>query len=478
MSFQVPDFTLIAPEILLLTMGCVVLCVDAFLPEERKYFSYRIVQLSLLAAALLILLSALPERQVGFSGTFVRDAMGDVLKVAVLLVTFTAFVYGRDYLRERGLLRGEFFVLGLFAALGMMVLVSAHSLLTVYLGLELLSLCLYAMVATDRDSPTASEAAMKYFVLGALASGMLLYGLSMIYGASGSLDLGVIRQVVYAGDHRNLVLVFGLVFMVVGIGFKLGAVPFHMWIPDVYHGAPTAVTLFLGSAPKIAAFALAMRLLADGMQGMHADWQQMLIVLSVLSMGLGNLVAIAQSNLKRMLAYSTIAHMGFLLLGILSGTPEGYSAAMFYTLTYVIMVTGAFGIILLLSRAGFESDRLEDFKGLNDRNPWVALLMMLIMFSTAGVPPLVGFHAKLAVLRAVIDVELVWLAVVAVLFSVIGAFYYLRVVWHMYFDKSGDETPVVAALDARVMLSANGLLVLILGVFPGWLLAICAASIG
>lgn len=478
MSFQVPDFGLVLPEILLLTMACVVLCVDAFVSEERRIVSYVIAQCSLLAVTAVILLSPGVGTVVGFDGSFVRDPMGDVLKVAVLLATFAAFLYGRDYLRDRQLLRGEYFVLGLFAALGMMIMISAHSLLTIYLGLELLSLCLFAMVAMDRDSDSAPEAAMKYFVLGALASGMLLYGISMLYGASGSLELVAVREAVTEGGTRDLAMVFGLVFLVVGIAFKLGAVPFHMWLPDVYHGAPTAVTLFLGAAPKVAAFALTMRLLVDGMQGMHADWQKMLIVMSVLSMGLGNLVAIAQTNIKRMLAYSTIAHVGFILLGILAGNPQGYAAAMFYTVTYVIMVTGAFGVVLLLSRKGFESDTLDDFKGLNERSPWTAFLMLLVMFSTAGVPPLVGFHAKLAVLRAVVDAGFVWLAVVAVLFSVIGAFYYLRVVWHMYFDKATDENPIEAGLDNRVVLSANGLLVLGLGLFPGWLLAVCAASIG
>jgi NADH-quinone oxidoreductase subunit N len=400
-----------------------------------------------------------------------------VLKISVLLVTSAGFLYARDYLRDRGLFRGEFFVLGLFAVLGMMVLVSAASLLTLYLGLELLSLCLYALVAFDRDSPTASEAAMKYFVLGALASGMLLYGMSMLYGATGSLNLAEIAAALSGRGTDDLVLVFGVVFLVVGVGFKLGAVPFHMWIPDVYHGAPTAVTLFVGSAPKLAAFAMAMRLLVDGVESLHSDWQQMLVVLSVLSMGVGNLLAIAQSNIKRMLAYSTIANVGFLLLGILAGTPEGYSAALFYTITYVIMVSGAFGVVIYLSRAGFEAEALEDFKGLNQRSPWIAFVMMLVMFSTAGVPPLVGFYAKLSVLKAVVDVDMVWLAVVAVVLSIIGAFYYLRIIKLMYFDDPVSDEPVLGSLDTQVLLSVNGLALAVLGIMPGWLLGVCAAAL-
>lgn len=477
MSMMVSDLVLVAPEALLLVLGCFLVVFDVFLGDERRHYSYRVAQASLLITALVVWVSADGTSQVGFHGTYVRDPLADVLKVTVLLVSSAAFLYARDYLRARGLFRGEFYVLGLFATLGMMVLVSAASLLTLYLGLELLSLSLYAMVAFDRDSSTASEAAMKYFVLGALASGMLLYGISMLYGATGTLEIARVADSITTLGTDDLVLVFGVVFLVVGIGFKLGAVPFHMWIPDVYHGAPTAVTLFIGSAPKLAAFAMAMRLLVDSVGSLHTDWQQMLIVLSVLSMGLGNLLAIAQSNIKRMLAYSTIANVGFLLLGILAGTPEGYSAALFYTITYVIMVSGAFGVVLYLSRAGFESDALDDFKGLNRRSPWVAFLMLLVMFSTAGVPPLVGFYAKLSVLKAVVDVGLVWLAVLAVVFSIIGAFYYLRIVKLMYFDEPESEVPVEGSLDTQVLLSANGLLVAALGIVPGWLLGLCAAAL-
>jgi NADH-quinone oxidoreductase subunit N len=360
----------------------------------------------------------------------------------------------------------------------MQVMVSAHSLLTVYLGLELLSLSLYAMVAFDRDSSPASEAAMKYFVLGALASGMLLYGMSMLYGATGSLDVAEIATAVSAAGSDNLILVFGLCFIVVGLAFKFGAVPFHMWVPDVYHGAPTAVTLFIGSAPKIAAFAMAMRLLAESMGGLVVDWQGMLSILAVLSLAIGNVIAIAQTNMKRMLAYSTISHVGFLLLGILSGTTDGYSASMFYAITYALMAIGGFGVIILLSRAGYEADSLDDFKGLNNRSPWFALMMLILMFSMAGVPPTVGFYAKLSVLQAVVDVDMLWLALVAVFFSIIGAFYYIRIVKLMYFDEPETDAPLVVNADLQIAVSVNGLAVLALGLFPGGLLALCGSVLG
>jgi NADH-quinone oxidoreductase subunit N len=359
----------------------------------------------------------------------------------------------------------------------MMIMVSAHSLLSVYLGLELLSLSLYALVATDRDSPVASEAAMKYFVLGSLASGMLLYGISMIYGATGSVDLQMVADAVARLGTDNLVLVFGLVFLVVGLSFKLGAVPFHMWLPDVYQGAPTPVTLFIGSAPKLAAFALVMRILVDGLGALQGDWQGMLIILAAASMALGNLVAIAQTNIKRMLAYSTISHVGFLLLGILAATPEGYAAAMFYTIVYVLMAVGAFGVIIMLSRAGFEAENIDDFKGLNDRSPWLAFLMMMIMMSMAGVPFLVGFYAKWVVLQAIVNIGLVWLAILGVVFSVIGAFYYLRVVKCMYFDKAEQSEPIQLSLDTEIAISANGLLLVALGLYPTALMGWCAAAL-
>jgi NADH-quinone oxidoreductase subunit N len=478
MNFVVPDMSVAAPEMFLLAATCAVLVIDVYLPERLRLLTYHLAQASLVITAGLCLVMFPESPQVSFNGTFISDTMSVLLKVFILLTTYFVFFYSKIYLRAWQLFRGEYFVLGLFAVLGMMVLVSAHSLLTVYLGLELLSLSLYAMVAMNRESSTASEAAMKYFVLGALASGMLLYGMSMIYGTSGSLDLGAIREHVATLESRNLVLVLGLVFVIVGIAFKLGAVPFHMWVPDVYQGAPTSVTLFIGSAPKIAAFGMLVRLLVDGLPGMHADWIGMLIILSVLSMGVGNIIAIAQTNLKRMLAYSTIAHVGFLFLGIIAGSKAGYSASMFYIIVYAFMSLGGFAMIVLLGHGGFEADRIEDFKGLNDRNPWYAFLMLILMMSMAGVPPFLGFWAKWSVLREVVAADMTWLAVVAVIFSIIGVFYYLRVIRMMYFEKAQAAEPVVAGSEMRVMVSANALAILALGIYPSGLLALCISAFG
>jgi NADH-quinone oxidoreductase subunit N len=389
------------------------------------------------------------------------------LKEGVFIIGFFAFLYSHEYLKEHGWLKGEYFVLGLFAILGEMILISASNLLTVYLGLELLSLSLYAMVAMHRKSTAASEAAMKYFVLGALASGMLLYGMSMIYGVTGSLDLATISNIVES-DTGNLLLVFGLVFILVGIAFKLGAVPFHMWVPDVYQGSPTCVTLFLASAPKLAAFAMAMRLLVDGLQPLLNDWQGMLIILAVLSMATGNIIAISQSNIKRMLAYSAIAHIGFLLLGLLSGTASGYAGSMFYVITYALMSMGAFAMVILLGRKD-----LDHFKGLSDRSPWFAFMMLILMFSMAGVPPFLGFWAKWFVLKELVDAGFVWLAATAVFFSIIGAYYYIYVIKLMYFDKADSMTAIKASKQMRFALSVNGMALLILGLIPGALLAIC-----
>lgn len=477
MNFEMPDFMAIVPEIFVLSMACLVLVVDVFLSDAKRVVTYALAQLTLVGALVLTLWLDHGLTVVTFGGTFVTDSMAVLLKTFIYIVTFGVFVYSRGYLQARDLFKGEFYVLGLFGVLGMMIMVSAHSFLTIYLGLELLSLSLYAMVAFNRDSYVASEAAMKYFVLGALASGMLLYGMSILYGVTASLDIGTVSD--YVASHQvvhDLPLLLALSFVVLGVAFKLGAVPFHMWIPDVYHGAPTPVTVYIGSAPKIAAFAMVMRLLAEGLGGLHADWGQMLTVLAVLSLAVGNIIAIAQSNIKRMLAYSTISHVGFLLLGILAGTQTGYAAAMFYTITYAITATAGFGMIILLSRAGFEADNLDDFKGLNDRSPWFALMMLIVMFSMAGVPPTVGFYAKLLVLQAVIDVHMTWLAVVAVAFSIIGAFYYLRVVKLMYFDKAETTEPLTPHFDMSVTLSANSLAVLALGILPGGLVALCTAA--
>ena len=463
-----------AAEVFLLAAVCVILVVDVFLTERTRVVTYVLSLLTLAGAAYMTVRYGVQSRVTAFDGMYIADPMGDVLKLFSYGTVAVSFLYSREYLQRRGLFKGEYFILGLIALLGVMVMISAGNLLTVYLGMELLSLSLYAMVAVDRDSGVAAESAMKYFVLGAIASGTLLYGFSIVYGVTGTLQLDELAVGVREVGASNLGLIFGLAFIIVGIAFKFGAVPFHMWVPDVYHGAPTPVTLFIGSAPKIASFVLAIRVLAEGLDAMLASWQDMLIALAVLSLLIGNVVAIAQTNLKRMLAYSTISHVGFILLGILSGTTAGYRASMFYTLSYVIMAVGSFGMILLLSRSGFEADRLEDFKGLNRRSPWFAAIMMMLMFSTAGVPPFIGFWAKLAVIGAVLDVGLAWLAAVAVVLSVVAAFYYLRVVKLMYFDDPTDSHAIEAGGTLRAVLSANGVAVLALGVFPSALIDLCA----
>jgi NADH-quinone oxidoreductase subunit N len=463
------------PEIFLLCMACAILVIDVFLREEQRNISYVLSQLTLLVTFVLVLAGRTDQRLLAFNDMFVQDALADTLKLFILAIIFVVFVYSREYLRERNIFKGEFYVLGLFGVLGMMLMVSSSNMLLLYLGLELLSLCLYAMVAFNRDNGDASEAAMKYFVLGAIASGMLLYGMSILYGISGSLDIAVIAKTTIAGGASSIGLVFALVFIVVALSFKLGAVPFHMWLPDVYQGSPTTVTSYISTAPKIAGFAMIMRLLVEGMGGLHGDWQMMLVILSVLSMALGNIIAIAQTNIKRMLAYSTISHVGFILLGILAGTNEGYSSAMFYTLAYAMMTLGGFGIVIYMSRAGFEGDKLDDFKGLNQRSPWFAFMMLILMFSMAGVPPTVGFWAKLAVLGAVIDINMVWLAVVAVAFSIIGLFYYLRIVKLMYFDNAIDAQPLECGRDMQLALSTNSLAILVLGIYPAGLMSLCVA---
>lgn len=460
------------PEIFILSMACIILVVDLFLTEKNRHITYLLSQITLVIAFFLSLNLFSGETFYILSDTFVSDPMSTVLKMGVYIATFVTFLYSKDYLKERNIFCGEYFVLGLFGVLGMMIMISASNFLTLYLGLELLSLCLYAMVALQRDSSIASESAMKYFVLGAIASGMLLYGMSMLYGATGSLDLQVISQQLSSVTDKTL-LAFGLVFIIVGVAFKLGAVPFHMWVPDVYQGAPSAVTLYIASAPKIAAFAMLMRLLVGGLLELHAQWQGILIILAVSSMAIGNIVAIAQTNIKRMLAYSAISHVGFLMLGVLSGTQEGFAASMFYVITYVLMSLASFGMIIIMSRKGFEADKLDDYKGLNQRNPWFAFMMMFIMFSMAGVPPFVGFWAKLSVLKAVVSADLLWLAAVAVLFSIIGAFYYLRIIKIMYFDKAEENQPIECATDLRWVFSINAGLILIIGLMPDSLLALC-----
>jgi NADH-quinone oxidoreductase subunit N len=472
------NWLLTLPEILVLTLACGILLAEVFQNPHRPALSYWLAQATLSGALIMTLWLIPSQKQLAFHGVFVHDTMATVLKSFIFIVTSAVFVYSRHYLIARALLKGEYFVLGLFAVLGMMVMASAHSFLTVYLGLELLSLSLYSMVAMHRDSPEASEAAMKYFVLDALSSGMLLYGISMLYGVTGSLDLSEVAQVIGRQSEDSGLFVFGLVFVVASIAFKLGVVPFHMWIPDVYHGAPTSVTLFIGTAPKLAAFAMAIRLLVDGLDSLVASWQGMLVILALLSMATGNIIAIAQGNIKRMLAYSTIAHMGFLLVGLLAGTRSGYAGAMFYVISYALMSSGAFGMIILLGRAGFEADRLEDFKGLAERSPWFALIMLMLMFSLAGVPPFIGFWAKWFVIKEAIKAGFIGLAVVAVLASIIGAYYYLRIVKLMYFDSVEQREPIRPGAEMRWVISLNGFIVLVLGLMPGLLMGMCIAAMG
>jgi NADH-quinone oxidoreductase subunit N len=477
------------PEAILLVGACALMIFDLQVKDARRGATLAAAQVILglcAAATLFVVWGSGGARYLVFSGLFVADLMGHLLKLFCYLAVSAALVYSRQYLLERGMLRGEFVTLLLFSLLGMMVLISAASFLTVFLGLELMSLCLYALVALNRDSALSTEAAMKYFVLGALSSGLLLYGMSMIYGATGTLNIYEVAEHVgrtVKSDHNFLV--FGLVFVVAGLAFKVGVVPFHMWIPDVYQGAPTAVTLIVGTAPKLAAFAMALRLLVNGLADLAHDWQQMLALLALASMALGNIAAIAQSNLKRMLAYSTIAHMGFMLLGLLSGVvegnrlnaPEAYSSALFYAIVYMLMSLGAFGMLLYLSRAGFECENLEDVKGLNRTHPWPAFIMLILMFSLAGIPPTAGFYAKLAVLSAAVNAGQVWLAVAAVVFSLIGAFYYLRVVKLMYFDEPREAAQPSGSATFQFALSLNGIALLFFGIVPQGLMNACLEAI-
>lgn len=466
------QFAPASAEIFLTFAACVVLLVDVFLPERYRAWSYLLSLAAIAGTALVLVATAPVQPVVTLSGAFVADSLSQLLKLFTCAVVAVTFLYAKDYLRARSLFKGEYYVLGLLATLGIFVMISAHSMLSLYLGLEIMSLSLYAMVAFNRESPLSAEAAMKYFILGAIATGCFLYGTSILYGVTGSLDLGEIARRAAQLDGLDLHLLVALSFILVGVAFKFGAVPFHMWLPDVYQGAITPVTLFIGTAAKIASLAMIFRVLVDGLGPMHASWADMLAVLAVLSMAIGNVVAIAQANIKRMLAYSTISHVGFILLGVLAGTAAGYEAAIYYTLAYVIMAAAAFGMVILLSRAGFEAEQLEDFRGLNARSPWFAGIMLIVMFSMAGVPPLLGFYAKFAVLAAVIEIGRTWLAIAGVLFSVIGAFYYLRVVKLMYFDEPVDEAPLAAGSDLRLVLSLNGLLVLALGIFPQALIAV------
>ena len=466
-----------APEIFLLCATCAILLLDLFISDAKRYITYVLTLLTLAVTAALVLSGHEAHARLAFSGLFLADPIADFSKLAMIVGVALVLIYGRSYAMARGLFRGELFTLSLFSLLGMMVMASASNFLALYVGLELMSLSVYALVALNRDSTQSTEAAMKYFILGALASGMLLYGISMLYGSTGSLDIFEVSKKIQSGEANNLLAVFGIVFVVTGLGFKFGAVPFHMWVPDVYQGAPTPITQLISSAPKAAVFVFTLRILAQALEGFAPDWRGMLMVLAVLSMGLGNITAISQTNIKRMLGYSTISHMGFVLLGILVAQPVGYSAALFYVFAYILMSAAAFGVIMLLSRKGFEADQISDFKGLNQRSPWFAAMMLLTMFSMAGIPIFIGFFAKLAVLKAVVYSGFVGLAIIAVIFSLIGAFYYLRVVKVMYFDEASDTTPIEAGSDAKLVLSVNCLLLLVLGFMPDRLMNLLSDAV-
>ena len=462
------------PEIVLLTMICLVLVTDLFIKDDEKDITFWLSILTL-AFTLWSIFSTYPEtREVIFDGSYVSDSLSHLLKLFAVLIVAVVFFYSRDYLKHNNLMSGEYYLLGMFGLFGMMVMMSAYSMLTMYLGLETLSLSLYVLVAIDRDSTESAEAAMKYFVLGAIASGILLFGISWVYGVTSTLQFNEISFAIQQNPGINGVpLWFGLVFIIVGLAFKFGAVPFHMWLPDVYQGARSSVTLYIASAPKLAALALILRVLSDSFGDLHEIWQTMILIIAVLSLVIGNIVAIAQNNIKRMLGYSAIAHVGFILAAIFTGTQHGYSAALFYTITYVIMALGAFGMLLLLSREGLDIEVISDFKGLNERNPWFALVMLFFMFGMIGVPPWVGFFAKLAVINSVLEIGYFSIAVLMVLMSVVGAFYYLRIIWYMYFEKAIDKSLLQVSLDMKVLLSFNGMAVLVLGIFPSWLLQIC-----
>ena len=477
------------PEIVLLAMACVVAMVDLWVTHPRRLPTYLLTQASLaVVAAMQLLAFNAGDTVYAMQRMVVADPMGHLLGLFSTLAVMVSLVYAQPYVAERDMLKGELFTLGLFSLLGILVMLSANNFLVVYLGLELMSLSLYALVAMRRDHADATEAAMKYFVLGALASGFLLYGLSMMYGATGSLDISEVFKAIGTGRINKSVMILGVVFIVAGLGFKLGAVPFHMWVPDVYQGAPTAITLLLGGAPKLAAFAITIRLLVEGMLGLAGDWQQMLVVLSVGSMLLGNIVAIAQTNLKRMLAYSSIAQVGFMLLGLCSGVVydntisagNSYASSMFYIVTYVLTTLGTFGMVMLLSRPGFEAEEIGDLAGLARRSPWFALVMTIFMFSLAGLPPTVGFYAKLSVLQSLVSTNVpgfVYLAVAAVVLSLIGAYYYLRVIKVMYFDEPVDTRPIVSTPSVRAVMSLNGVAVLAFGILPGGLMTLCVQAI-
>ena len=469
-QFNVSELIFVLPELFLLSAISIILLFDLFASERLKPLTYYLTQLALIITGWLAF-DLIGESATIFSGTFVLDTMGSTFKVFIMGFAIIALVYTRHYLKAHELLRNEYFILALMSILGMMVMVSGHSLLTLYMGLEIMSLSLYALIASARDRAVAIEAALKYFVLGAIASGLLLYGMSMIYGITGSLDIAQISNFARAStlaSQQTLILNFGLVFLVIGVAFKLGAVPFHMWVPDVYQGSPTSVTMFLSTVPKIAAIALLIRLLIDGLGDLQHYWSDLLMIIAVLSIALGSLVALMQSNIKRMLAYSTISHIGFVLLGFVTGVVEGYGAAVFYILVYILMSLAAFGSIIVLNKNGFEADQISDYQGLSKHSPWFALIILVVMLSMAGVPPFIGFYSKLFILQQVIAEGYVILAVIAVVFAVISAYYYLQIIKTMYFDDADKEITVSAPLDMRVVLSINGILILLVGLMPSF----------
>ncbi len=471
------DIMLAMPEVVLLAATSVILLLSLYTGRAAEALTYWLSLAALLATAAAAYLGAPQSTAFAFHGSYINDALAVAVKLFVCVTVAVVFLYSRPYLTHRGHAKPEFYILGLFATLGILVMASAHNYISIYLGLELLSLCLYALVAYARDSNNASEAAIKYFVLGAIASGMLLYGMSILYGISGTLHLGELNTYLSSTNAISVPLMFALTFIVVGVAFKFGAIPFHMWIPDVYQGAPVSITLFIATAPKFAAFVMAIRLLSNGLQELLTDWQGMLIVLAALSLIFGNIIAIAQHNVKRMLAYSTISHIGFILLGILSGNAFGYAAAFFYTVIYVLMAAGAFGILVLLSTQNKEIDALADLKGLSKSSPWFALVMLLLMFSMAGVPLTVGFYAKLYILQSLISDGMLWLAILAIIMSVVGAFYYLRVIKFMYFDVVEEPLRARGSVLARLTLSINGALIVALFIFPAPLLNYCVQAI-
>ena len=474
MKFEALHAAAAAPELIIAFMACLILVVPLYMDKEKgAKLSYVASIATLVVVSLIMILGFSDVPQAAFNNMFIDDPMADLLKIAICLISAGALVYSRQYNTDRNLFKGEYYVLGLFGVAGMMVMSSANHLLTLYLGLELMSLCLYAMIAFYRDDRLAVESAMKYFVLGALASSILLYGMSLLYGLTGSLELSVIRSALTGTEPDNVAVALAVVFIVVALAFKLGAVPFHMWVPDVYHGAPTSTTAFVGAAPKIAAFAITMRLLAGGLEDLHGMWQQMLIIIALLSIAAGNIIAIAQTNLKRMLAYSTISHMGYFLCGILAGTADGYSASLFYVLVYATMSLAAFGIVLYLANKENESDQLNDLKGLSKRSPWTALLLLILMFSMAGVPPTAGFFAKFSVIQALVNAGLVWVAIVAVILAVVGAYYYLRIIKLAYFDAPENDAPVVRQSGFSAVLTVNVLLIVAILPWIGSLLALC-----